>query len=164
MNIRPVDILRDRQTLLEFHCFINYTSGSPILRRAYTFNRFLEIWFKSGGPEEFLSALATSLKDPRTVVEFWESDGATAAYVWVTFTDWSEYNVTGAEIRDIMVTPEFQRRGIATQVIRHVEELAREKGASILRSGTGIENTASQGLHTGLGFHTWHLDFEKELL
>jgi GNAT superfamily N-acetyltransferase len=62
-----------------------------------------------------------------------------------------------------MVASEYQRRGIATQVIKHVEELARRRGATWLRSGTGIENMASQRLHKKSGFYTYHMEFEKEL-
>jgi GNAT superfamily N-acetyltransferase len=163
MNIRAIDIVKDKQTLIDFHCVINYESGSPILRKTYTFERFREIWMSSHGPDEFLSDLSASMKDRRTIAEFWEDGRSIVAYVWVTFTDWPEYNATGAEIKDIMVAPEFQRRGIATQVIKHVEELARERGATELRSGTGIQNAASRELHTKLGFYTQRIEFEKEL-
>jgi GNAT superfamily N-acetyltransferase len=163
MNIRPIDIQKDRQKLLEFHCVTNYESSDPALRKAYTSEQYREIWIRSHGPEEFLSALAKSMKDSRTIVEFWENGGSIIAYVWVTFTDWPEYNATGAEISDILVVPEFQRRGIATQVIKHVEELACKRGATLLRSGTGSENVASQELHAKLGFQTYRVEFEKEL-
>jgi len=81
----------------------------------------------------------------------------------VKFIDWPEYDATGAEICDIMVAPAFQRRGIASKIIERVEQLARERGATLLRSGTGAENVASQWLHTKLGFKTNHLEYEKEL-
>ena len=162
MNIRKIDLNKDRQTLLEFHCTTNYTSTSPIVRRAYTSEQFREMWMKSRGPEEFISALANSMKDPRTIAEFWENGDIVAAYMWVIFHDWPDDQVD-AEINDILVTPEFQRQGIATQMIKHVEDLARERGATVLRSGTGVENMASRELHAKLGFQTCHMDFEKEI-
>ena len=163
MNIRKIDLVKDRQTLLEFHCTTNYTSAVPVVRRAYTSEQFREIWMKSRGPEEFISALANSMKDQRTIAEFWENGDTVAAYVWVIFHDWPDYHDIDAEINDILVAPEFQRRGIATQMIKHVEDLARERGATVLRSGTGIENMASRELHAKLGFQTCHMDFEKEI-
>ena len=163
MNISPIDIEKDRPTLLKFRTVINYASGSPVLRRAYTFEQFREVWLNSRGPEEYLSELAQSMKDGRTIAEIWEDGGSPVAYIWASFTDWPEYKTTGAEIHDIMVVPEYQRRGIALQVIRHVEKLACERGATILRSGTGIENIASQGLHKKAGFYTQRVEFEKEL-
>jgi ribosomal protein S18 acetylase RimI-like enzyme len=163
MNIRQIDTAKDGLTLLKFRAVINYASGSPAQRRAYTFEQFREIWMNSRGPEEYLSALVQSMNDRRTIAEIWEDAGSPVAYVWASFTDWPEYNTTGAEIHDIMVAPEYQRRGIAMQVVRHVEKLARERGATLLRSGTGIENIASQGLHKKAGFYTQRVEFEKEL-
>jgi GNAT superfamily N-acetyltransferase len=161
MNIRKIDLVKDRQTLLDFHCTINYTSAVPVVRRAYTSEQFREMWMTSRGPDEFISALATSLKDHRTIAEFWENGDTVAAYVWVILHDWP--GDPDAEINDILIVPEFQRRGIATQMIKHVEDLAHERGATVLRSGTGIENMASRELHAKLGFQTCHMDFEKEI-
>jgi GNAT superfamily N-acetyltransferase len=163
LKIRKIDLNKDRQTLLDFHYVTNYESGSPILHKAYTPEQYREIWMKSHGPEEFLSTLAKSIKDPQTIAEFWENEGSVVAYIWVTFMDWPEFKAIGAEISDILVVPEFQRRGIATQIIKHVEELARKRGATLLRSGTGIKDVASQELHAKMGFQTYRVEFEKEL-
>lgn len=163
MNVRTVDIHKDRQTLLDFHCVINYESASPLFRKTYTFERSREVWMKSRGPDQFLTALEASLKDSRTIAEIWEDSGAAIAYVWVKFTDWPEYNATVAEIQDIMVAPAYQRKGIASQIIRRGEKLARERGATVLRSGTGAENVASQALHVKMGFKLDRMEYEKEL-
>ena len=77
--------------------------------------------------------------------------------------DWPEYNATSAEIDDIMVAPAYQRRCLATQIIERVERLARERGATLLRSRIGVENNASQGLHAKFDFKTSALEYEKEL-
>ncbi len=98
MNIRTVDIQKDRMVLLNVHCVINYESDRPSLRKAYTFDQFRDIWMRSRQPEEFLSALEASLKDPRTIAEIWEDGGTPVAYVWVKFIDWPEYGATRAEI------------------------------------------------------------------
>jgi hypothetical protein len=42
MNIRKIDLPRDTRILLDFHVVINYTSGSPALRKAFTFDQFRE--------------------------------------------------------------------------------------------------------------------------
>ena len=163
MNVRPINIQKDRQTLLDFRVVIDYASGSPALRRSYNFDRFREIWLNSSEPDEFLSALANSMKDRRTIAEIWEEGDLPVAYVWASFTDWPQYNSTGAEIHDIMVAPTYQRHGIASKVIKHVEQLARERGATLLRSGTGIENIPSRELHAKMGFYVQRHEFEKEL-
>lgn len=161
MNIRKIDIEKDKQTLLDFQCTTNYESASPLLRKTYTFKKYREIFMQSPGPDEFLSDLTASMNDKRTIAELWEDKTSIVVYVWVVFHDWEE--TTGAEIKDILVIPEYQRRGIAIQVIKHVEELARKCSATWLRSGTGIENLASQRLHKKSGFYTYHMEFEKEL-
>jgi len=163
VNIRAIDITRDRLTLLEFRAVINYASANSALRKAFTEVQFREIWLGSRGTEEYLAALAASMKDPRTIAEIWEEDGAPVAYVWASFTDWPEYKMTGVEIHDVMVAPAYRRRGIATQIMQRVEKLARERGATLLRSGTGIENNASGELHTRVGFYVQRVEFEKEL-
>jgi GNAT superfamily N-acetyltransferase len=163
MDIRSVDVVKDKQTLLDFHCIINYESGSPVVRKTYTFEQFREIWMNSHQKEEFLSTFASSMEDKRTIATFWEYNSSVVAYIWVTFKDWVGFNVTEAEIRDIFVVPDLRRKGIATQVIKHVEELALEKGVTYFRSGTGSENVASQKLHAKLGFNISHIDYEKEL-
>jgi hypothetical protein len=63
MNIRKIDLNKDRQTLLDFHCTTNYTSAVPVVRRTYTSEQFREMWMKSRGPDEFMTTLANSMKD-----------------------------------------------------------------------------------------------------
>lgn len=163
LHYRPVDIQADRETLLEFHCRGNHESDSP-WARSMPYEQYREKWLSTSQPESFLQSLAKSLEDERTLAEIWEDEGIVVGYVWVTFTDIADYNLTFAEIDDIAVADAYQRRGIASQMLMPVELLARERGAHILRSETGIENIASQGLHTKLDFQTYHLRYEKLLV
>jgi ribosomal protein S18 acetylase RimI-like enzyme len=103
------------------------------------------------------------MKDTRTIAEVLEEDGSTAGYLWVTFTDVQDYNITIAGIMDIAVAPNYQRKGIGTMMLRHIEELAKRRKATLLRSDTGIENVASQKLHEGLGFKPYRICYEKIL-
>ena len=112
----------------------------------------------------FLSDLAESMDDSRTVAEIWEIDEQVAGYVWATFTDLIGYDLTFAEIRDIAVSESYRRRGMATEMLSHVERLARDRGASVLRSEAGIENVASHKLHEKLGFETHRIGYEKLLV
>ena len=48
-------------------------------------------------------------------------------------------------------------------MLRRVELLAKERGASWLRSEAGIENAASQALHAKHGFRQYHIGYEKLL-
>jgi len=162
LSPRTIDIEVDREMLLGLHFSATYESGTPWVR-SVPFVKAREWWFNTSQVEEFLSDLTKSLGDSRTVAEVWEDDGSVVAFVWVTFTDIINYNLTFAEVLDIAVIPEYQQRGIGTTIMTYVEQLASERGANVLRSGTGIENTASRNLHDKLGFQTIHLQYEKIL-
>lgn len=159
---RRVDIETDRNILFEFHCRGNYESETP-WAKSIPFERYREKWLSTSQPVSFLSALAESMKDEKTIAEIWEDKGQIIPYVWVTFTDIPDYNLTIAEVKDIVVAPDFQRRGIGLKVMEHVEQLARERGAQVLRSETGIDNVASQRLHEKSGFQTYGMLYEKVL-
>jgi len=151
---RRVDIETDRGILLEFHCRANYESDT-LWAKSMPFEQYREKWLSTSQPFSFLSALAESMKDGKTIAEIWEDKGQIIACVWVTFTDIPDYNLTIAEVKDIVVAPGFQRRGIGLKVLEHVEQLVRENGAQVLRSETGIDNVASQRLHEKSGFQTY---------
>lgn len=86
-----------------------------------------------------------------------------AGYGWVGFQDIPDYDLTIAEIRDFIVVSEFRRRGLAMELMEHIERTARELGANLLRSETGAENYASQSLHRKYGFQAFHISYEKRL-
>lgn len=166
LSPRRLDINIDRDTLLELHCRINYESASP-LARAESFDQYREKWLNTSPsqPEVFLRDLAKSMADERTIAEIWEDNGIVVGYLWVKFSDlrWGDDNLTIAEIYDIAVTDDYQRCGIGRKLLAHAEKLAIDRGADILRSGTGIENTASQKLHKSSAFKSYYIQYEKLL-
>ena len=164
LSRRKVDIKADKDTLLELHCRINYESESP-WARVEPFDQYREKWLSTSQPESFLTDLAESMTDKRTIAEIWEDDGAVVGYLWVRFSDlhWGDDNLTTAQVYDLMVTDDYQRHGIGRKLLAHAEKLARDRGADILRSGTGIENTASQSLHESFAFKIYYIQYEKFL-
>ena len=48
-------------------------------------------------------------------------------------------------------------------MLEHAEHLARDKGAHSLRSGAGIDNIDSQGLHVNGAFKPYRIEYEKLL-
>jgi GNAT superfamily N-acetyltransferase len=165
-NSRKVDIKADRDTLLELHCRINYESATPLVR-GEPYDQYREKWLGTSPsqPEVFLKDLAESLADERTIAEIWEDGDAVVGYLWVKFSDlrWGDEDLTIAEVYDLAVTDDYQRRGTGRKLLAHAEQLARERGADILRSGTGIENNISQKLHTSSAFKTYYIQYEKLL-
>jgi ribosomal protein S18 acetylase RimI-like enzyme len=161
-QFRRIDVDKDRGLLLEFHCQINYDSETPYMRRL-SYEKYREKWLSTPQPESFLSELEESMRDRRTMAEILEEDEVKVGYLWVTFRDVQGYGITVAGIMDIAVAPDYRRRGIGTMMLRHVEQAARERGATLLRSDTGIENVASQGLHENFGFKPYRINYEKAL-
>jgi len=157
---RAIDVKRDRDLLLEFHCRINYDSETPYARTA-SYEQYRKKWLSTSQPETFLSDLVESMKDERTMAEILEYNGSTAAYLWVKFTDIHDYGITVAEVMDIAVAPGYQRRGIGSKMFRHIQETARKRGATLLRSDTGVDNIASQKLHEKSGFKPYRIHYEK---
>jgi ribosomal protein S18 acetylase RimI-like enzyme len=162
MEYRRIDIVRDRDILLELHCLINYASETPYARRM-PYEQYQAKWLSTSQPERFLSHLAETMQDERTLAEFLEEAGVVVGYLWLTFHDLLDYGITIAEVMDLGVAPEYQRQGIGLELLRHAEEVARQQGATLLRSDTGAENVASQGLHEKLEFGLYKLHYEKVL-
>ena len=159
---RKIDVDKDREILLELHCLINYESETSYARRM-SYEKYKEKWLSTSQPDEYILHLAKTMKDKRTMAEILEDDGTVAGYLWVTFTDVNDYDITIAEVMDINITTDYQRRGIGTKMMRHIEEVARERGATLLRSDTGIKNVASQKLHEKAGFKPYRICYEKIL-
>jgi RimJ/RimL family protein N-acetyltransferase len=161
-RFRSVDIKNDRELLLEFHCRINYESETPEMRKS-SYREYRRKWLSTSQPETFLSDLEKSMKDSRTIAEILEDGDSTAGYMWVTFTDLQDYSIAIAGIVGILVAPNYQRKGVAAVMLRRTEELSKERGATLLRSETGIENVASQKLHESFGFKPYRICYEKIL-
>ncbi len=57
-----------------------------------------------------------------------------------------------AFLEGLYVRPEARRRGVARALVARVERWARERGCSELGSDTPLGNSASQAMHSALGF------------
>lgn len=160
---RAVDVDRDKDVLLELHCEANYATETP-WARTMPYETYRARWLASGQSKSYLTSLERSLDDVRTIVEIWQNDGVDVGYVWVTFHDVEGYGLTFAEVDDISVLPVHQRCGVGDAMLDRVESLSTERGASWIRTETGIEATASQGLHAKRGFYQFRVGYEKLLV
>lgn len=142
-RFRVIDINKDRSILLEFHCRINYESDTPFARKV-SYEKYREKWLNTSQPESYLSDLTKTMRDSRTIAEILEDNGVAVGYLWVAFIDVEGYDITIAELMDIAVAPDHQHHGIGLMMMKHIEEIAKKQGATLLRSCTGIENVASQ--------------------
>jgi ribosomal protein S18 acetylase RimI-like enzyme len=144
------------------HCLGNYESDQPWFR-GESYPAYCAAWLKTSQPEGFLQMLRDSIKDTRTIAEVCEENNRRVGFLWVSFSEIEGYGLTVAEVNDIEVAPEAQRRGIGSAMIQRAEALAKERGADILRSETGNENAASNALHKKAGFEVFRLQYEKRL-
>ena len=103
------------------------------------------------------------MADPRTVAEIWIDGAASVAYVWMTLIDVPEYDLTIAELNEIAVASAYRNGGLGRRILDFAEKARRDGGASVIRSGTGIENYASQSMPRKAGFCTYRVEFEKVL-
>ncbi len=161
---RKIDIVKDKEILLEFHCEINYECESDFSRKT-PYKIYREKWLATESQvEQFISALSKTMNDSRTIADIIENEnGAVLGYIWVTFFDIRDYNLTIAEINEIAVSKHHRKSGIGTYLIEYVEKIARMRGANILRSGTGYGNNPSKGLHESCGFKPYRIEYEKVL-
>ena len=159
----PIDVERDRDYILERHCRNNYESDCP-WARAVSYEEYRARWFAWPGQQDgFLSALRDSMRDERTIAEIIQTEsGETVAYLWVPFHGEDELFI-GAEVYEIYVEEGFRRNGIATYLMQYAEDMANRNGAKVIRSGTGCENTRSQGLHAKMGYYQYRFEYEKVL-
>ena len=159
---RRVDLDTDRSALLDFHCEVIFDCESHLARQL-PFSDYRNRWLATDQPQSFLSSLSESMADQRTVAQIWQDGAASVAYVWMTYIDVPEYDFTIAELNEIAVAPAYRNGGLGTRILGFVEKAGRDNGANVIRSGTGIENTASQSMHRKAGFCTYRVEFEKVL-
>jgi ribosomal protein S18 acetylase RimI-like enzyme len=161
LSFRPIDLEADRDFILDMHCLGNYESETP-WARATPYRAYREAWLTTPQPASFVKMLCDSI-DRGAIAEIWEEAGKPAGFLWLSFNEIEGYGLTVAELNDIEVAPERQRVGIGTIMLQHAEDLARERGAKLLRSETGVENVPSQGVHEKAGFKVYGYRLEKRL-
>jgi len=68
-----------------------------------------------------------------------------------------------AYISDLVVLPEYRRRGIGRALLEQAETVARESGAPILRVGVLARNATAVRLYRTTGFTDYHVQLVKRL-
>ncbi|HEU0074897.1 MAG TPA: GNAT family N-acetyltransferase [Dehalococcoidia bacterium] len=158
---RPVNLKEDEEFVLNLACMASYESV-PAWYRNTSYRAYRESWFESGFPAQVIAELKRSLGEPRTVIEVWLEDSQRAGLLWFDFAE-SPQGRKVATLRDLVVEPGHQRRGIGRLMLRAVEAAAREKGAGVLRVETSLENEATQKMYQHAGFTVARLIYEKVL-
>ena len=161
---RNIDLIKDKEYVLESHCKINYECDTP-WKRKLTYEVYRAEWFsRANQAAEFYNYLCDTAKDERTVAEIVEDEnGNVIGYLWVPFCEDKESGFTFADVQDIYIEDEFRGVGIASYLLNYAEEKVKNNGARVIRSGTGCANLASIALHEKNGYYVYRYEFEKEL-
>ena len=166
IEFRDVQPAIDRDRILEFHCFNNYKSET-LFARSVSYDEYRKNWLDSPQPEQVLLSIETDLDDIRNIVQFVLIDDKIAGFLWVKFEDCDmkmlDTYMTIASIYDLGFLPEYQKQGVGTEILSHIEREARKRGATLIRSGAGSVNIASQKLHEKCGFEVYQVLYEKEV-
>jgi len=164
MKTRPIDFAADRDYILECHCKVNYACDTP-WARALPYAQYRADWFRMPTQiKEFTQAFLDSVKDSRAIAEIMEDDdGVIAGYLWAPFHEDPEADFSWMDVQDIYIEEAFRGKGLAAQWMNYAEQKARERGAKVVRSGTGCENAASIAMHKRLGYYVYRYEYEKVL-
>ena len=161
-NLRhiKIDLDTDKDYILERHCRINYECDTPWSRKL-SYEQYRANWFTD--TNGYLSVLIGSMEDVRTIAEIIKTDtDEPVGYLWVQFHG-EDDRFIWAYVQDIYVEEAFRRTGVASYLMDYAEKKAKERGAKVIRSGTGCENIKSQELHKKLGYYQYRMEYEKVL-
>lgn len=79
-------------------------------------------------------------------------DDRAVGFACLRLIPWLCYDVMYAELTELFVVEAFRRRGVASALVAHAEQLARAAGAAELRILTGRDNLAAQAFYQALGY------------
>ena len=68
-----------------------------------------------------------------------------------------------AELTDLFVEPDVRRLGVASKLVKYLEGIARERGASHLVVLTGSRNTEAQAFYRTAGYEEFAVAMRKSL-
>lgn len=68
-----------------------------------------------------------------------------------------------AELTELIVDPRFRRQGVGRMLIRHIEQEAREHGATALTLITAWRNTEAHAFYHALGYRLYTIMMQRSL-
>jgi len=158
-----IDLETDKDYILECHCRIAYECDCPWATKI-PYEEYRANWFAWEGQKEgFLGDLVKSMDDERTIAEIIKTEsGENIGFFWVYFHA-EDPKFIRAEVKDIYIEEAYRKSGIAIYLMDYAEKSAKRNGAKVIRSGTGIKNIKSQGLHEKMGYYQCWFEYEKVL-
>ncbi len=159
-----IDMLRDREYLLDCHCQINYECESSWARQI-TYECYKQNWLKMDNQINiFLNSIENSINNSKSKAYLIYSDeifSNVIGYVWAHYSEDKETGFRCLEIQDIYIEAQYRQQGVAKKIILYLEQYAKSIEVKIMRAGTGVLNTSSMKMFESLGYKPYRIEFEK---
>jgi ribosomal protein S18 acetylase RimI-like enzyme len=93
-----------------------------------------------------------------------EVEGEVIGFASLRLVPYLSEDAPRAELTELYVEPAHRRQGVGRALLRRVEALAREGGATELVLLTGRENKSAQAFYRAIGFRECAVAMEKRLV
>ena len=124
------------------------------------------VWREVFGPltDEAVSGVCEKMEgDSRYRIFVAEVDGKVVGFV--STVEALAINLPDGYIKvnSLAVLPKFRRRGIGKMLMAYVEELAKERGSSLVELATGFQRTEAHEFYERLGYQKTSFRFSKRI-
>lgn len=140
---------------------VRIVRAEDALRLVPLFEAFYGAHFGGRVTEAAVAGRLRQAKGPETVIVA-EVDDRITAFASLRVTDSLDPDPY-AELTDLFVEPDSRRLGVAAKLVKYVEGIARERGASHLVVQTGQRNTEAQAFYRSAGYEEYAIAMRKPL-
>ena len=91
-------------------------------------------------------------------------EGNDVGFMSLRLVPYLDQDVPYAEVMNLYVRPEAQRRGVASALVARAEAVARDRGATVMRILTGADNHGAQAFYRAAGYEIPNVSCEKFLI
>ena len=133
------------------------------VHHAFDAQRFLPT--RDRMPADYASFLLRQLADPDVAVLVADDNGDVIGYAYAAVEGYDYMSLRGPAgvLHDIVVDPEYRRRGVGGLLLQAVLEFLRSRGAPRVVLSTAERNEAGQALFASAGFRRTVIEMTREL-
>lgn len=115
-------------------------------------------------PADYARFLIRQLDDPKAIVLVADDHGDVIGYVYATDEGYDYMSLRGPAgvLQDILVAPEFRRRGVGEQLLQAAMETLKGRGVSQIVLSTAERNAEAQRLFARAGFRRTMVEMTRE--
>ena len=115
-------------------------------------------------PADYANFLIRQLDDPKSIVLVADDHGDVIGYVYATDEGYDYMSLRGPAgvLQDILVAPEFRRRGVGEQLLTAAIDTLRARGVSQIVLSTAERNAEAQRLFARAGFRRTMVEMTRD--